>query len=166
MESPSGWSEPGQTPEFDEYTVVLDGCLTVETRDGTFEIEGGQAIHLPAGEWVRYSTPARERRALRVGVHAGVHARDRAPRLRPNSAADRRGEMSLCGIGHAANAVDGIDFVTWVTALPRVQARPVCTRGGAHVLPVSLCRLRECAVQAARLPRAGREPRLRTTLPA
>ena len=45
--------------------------------------------------------------------------------------------MSLCGIGHAANAVDGIDFVTWVTALPRVQARPVCTRGGAHVLPSS-----------------------------
>jgi ethanolamine utilization protein EutQ (cupin superfamily) len=58
MESPSGWSEPGQTPEFDEYTVVLDGCLTVETRDGTFEVEGGQAIHLPAREWVRYSTPA------------------------------------------------------------------------------------------------------------
>jgi ethanolamine utilization protein EutQ (cupin superfamily) len=58
MESPTGWSEPGQTPEFDEYTVVLEGCLTVETRDGTFEIESSQAIHLPGGEWVRYSTPA------------------------------------------------------------------------------------------------------------
>jgi ethanolamine utilization protein EutQ (cupin superfamily) len=58
MESPTGWSEPGQTPEFDEYTVVLDGSLTVETRDGTLDIAAGQAIHLPAGEWVRYSTPA------------------------------------------------------------------------------------------------------------
>jgi ethanolamine utilization protein EutQ (cupin superfamily) len=58
MESPTGWSEPGQTPEFDEYTVVLDGCLTVETRNGTLEVASGQAVHLPAGEWVRYSTPA------------------------------------------------------------------------------------------------------------
>ena len=58
MESPTGWSEPGQTPEFDDYTVVLDGCLTVETRNGTLEIARGQAVHLPAGEWVRYSTPA------------------------------------------------------------------------------------------------------------
>jgi mannose-6-phosphate isomerase-like protein (cupin superfamily) len=58
MESPTGWSEPGQTPEFDEYTVVLDGSLTVETRNGSLEVASGQAVHLPAGEWVRYSTPA------------------------------------------------------------------------------------------------------------
>ncbi|MBL8087539.1 MAG: hypothetical protein JNM85_05630 [Chthonomonas sp.] len=56
MSSPQGWTEPGQTPEFDEYTVVLSGCLTVETRDGVHEVRAGQAIHTPAGEWVRYST--------------------------------------------------------------------------------------------------------------
>ena len=58
MTSPSGWSEPGQTPEFDEYTVVLRGTLHVETRDGAHDIRAGQAIIAPAGEWVRYSTPA------------------------------------------------------------------------------------------------------------
>jgi quercetin dioxygenase-like cupin family protein len=58
MESPSGWSEPGQTPEFDEYTLVLDGELQVETRDGTTAVTAGQAIHAPAGAWVRYSSPA------------------------------------------------------------------------------------------------------------
>ena len=57
MISPGGWSEPGQTPEFDEYTVVLSGELTVETRDATLQIGAGQAISVSAGEWVRYSTP-------------------------------------------------------------------------------------------------------------
>lgn len=56
MASPPGWVEPGQTPEFDEYTVVLGGCLTVETRAGTLEVSAGQAVHCPAGEWVRYSS--------------------------------------------------------------------------------------------------------------
>lgn len=60
MKSPSGWEEPGQTPEFDEYTLVLDGVLTVETKDETFEVVAGQAVHLKAGEWVRYSSPAPE----------------------------------------------------------------------------------------------------------
>jgi ethanolamine utilization protein EutQ (cupin superfamily) len=58
MESPSGWSEPGQTPEFDEYTLVLDGEVQVETRDGTITIRAGEAVHVPAATWVRYSTPA------------------------------------------------------------------------------------------------------------
>lgn len=58
MESPTGWSEPGQRPEFDEYTVVLSGELMVETEDGTFSVSGGQAVHAKPGEWVRYSTPA------------------------------------------------------------------------------------------------------------
>ena len=58
MISPAGWSEPGQTPEFDEYTVVLRGELQVETRAGTHRIPAGQAIHTTAGEWVRYSSPA------------------------------------------------------------------------------------------------------------
>ena len=57
MTSPSGWREPGQTPEFDEYTIVLHGELQVETRDGIHKVTAGQAIIVHAGEWVRYSTP-------------------------------------------------------------------------------------------------------------
>ena len=57
MRSPTGWEEPGQTPEFDEYTVVLAGTLRVESRDGTFDIKAGQAFIAPRGSWVRYSTP-------------------------------------------------------------------------------------------------------------
>ena len=57
MVSPAGWVEPGQTPEFDEYTVVLKGALRVETRDGAIEVAAGQAVVTRAGEWVRYSTP-------------------------------------------------------------------------------------------------------------
>jgi quercetin dioxygenase-like cupin family protein len=60
MVSPAGWSEPGQTPEFDEYTVVLRGQLQVETRDGVHRIAAGQAIIVNRGEWVRYSTPGAE----------------------------------------------------------------------------------------------------------
>jgi mannose-6-phosphate isomerase-like protein (cupin superfamily) len=57
MESPAGWSEPGQTPEFDEYTVVLRGLLRVETSSGSVDVRAGQAIIARRGEWVRYSTP-------------------------------------------------------------------------------------------------------------
>ncbi len=57
MRSPAGWEEPGQTPEFDEYTVVIAGTLRVETAEGTLDIEAGQAIVAPKGEWVRYSSP-------------------------------------------------------------------------------------------------------------
>jgi mannose-6-phosphate isomerase-like protein (cupin superfamily) len=57
MHSPPGWSEPGQQPEFDEYTVVLKGELRVETKNGVLEVKAGQAIIAPRGEWVRYSTP-------------------------------------------------------------------------------------------------------------
>ena len=58
MKSPQGWQEPGQRPEFQEITVVLDGSLIVETEEGTFEVGAGQAIVAEPGEWVRYSTPA------------------------------------------------------------------------------------------------------------
>ena len=58
--SPCGWSEPGQTPEFDEYTIVLRGQLRVETKSGVIDVPAGQAIITPAGEWVRYSTPGPE----------------------------------------------------------------------------------------------------------
>lgn len=58
MESPSGWVEPGQTPQFDEYTLVLEGEVVVESRDAAaLVVRSGQAVHAPAGEWVRYSTP-------------------------------------------------------------------------------------------------------------
>jgi mannose-6-phosphate isomerase-like protein (cupin superfamily) len=60
MTSPCGWSEPGQTPDFDEYTVVLRGRLHVEVKDEEFDVNAGQAIVVQAGQWVRYSTPAPE----------------------------------------------------------------------------------------------------------
>ncbi len=60
MKSPSGWVEPGQTPEFDEYTVVLKGVLRVETKSGALDVAAGQGVHTFKGEWVRYSTPGAE----------------------------------------------------------------------------------------------------------
>jgi ethanolamine utilization protein EutQ (cupin superfamily) len=57
MASPPGWVEPGQTPEFDEYTLVLKGTLRVSHRDGTLDVHAGQAVIARAGEWIRYSTP-------------------------------------------------------------------------------------------------------------
>src|SRR5689334_23101526 len=57
MRSPGGWQEPGQTPEFDEFTVVLRGLLRVEHRSGSFEVRAGQAVIAHRGEWIRYSTP-------------------------------------------------------------------------------------------------------------
>ncbi|MDE3156485.1 MAG: cupin domain-containing protein [Acidobacteriota bacterium] len=57
MTSPPGWEEPAQTPAFDEFTLVLAGLLRVETKQGTIDVHAGQAVHAPAGEWVRYSTP-------------------------------------------------------------------------------------------------------------
>jgi mannose-6-phosphate isomerase-like protein (cupin superfamily) len=58
MQSPAGWREPGQRPEFDEYTVVLRGALTVESESARLTVEAGQAVLVRAGEWVRYSTPS------------------------------------------------------------------------------------------------------------
>jgi mannose-6-phosphate isomerase-like protein (cupin superfamily) len=57
MRSPAGWEEPGQTPEFDEYTLVLEGMLRVESRAGTVDVRADQAVLVRAGEWIRYSTP-------------------------------------------------------------------------------------------------------------
>lgn len=57
MVSPPGWSEPGRTPRFTEYTVVLRGQMRVETRWATYDLHAGQAVVAPAGQWVRYSTP-------------------------------------------------------------------------------------------------------------
>lgn len=57
MRSPQGWREPGQTPEFDEYTIVIAGTLRVETTDETFDVTAGQAVIAERGQWVRYSSP-------------------------------------------------------------------------------------------------------------
>lgn len=57
MRSPGGWEEPGQTPEFDEFTVVLAGRLRLTGRQGDLDVVAGQAVVVAAGEWVRYSTP-------------------------------------------------------------------------------------------------------------
>jgi len=60
MQSPSGWVEPGQTPEFDEYTVILRGMLKVECKEGALEVNAGQGVLTSKGEWIRYSTPGPE----------------------------------------------------------------------------------------------------------
>jgi mannose-6-phosphate isomerase-like protein (cupin superfamily) len=60
MRSPSGWVEPGQRPDFDEYTLVLRGSLRVEGEDGALDVAAGQAVLVRGGEWVRYSTPGPE----------------------------------------------------------------------------------------------------------
>lgn len=57
MVSPGGWVEPGQTPDFDEYTVVLRGTLRVTSKNGDLDVRAGQAVITHAGEWVKYSTP-------------------------------------------------------------------------------------------------------------
>lgn len=57
MRSPGGWVEPGQTPEFDEFTVVLRGTLRVASKEKTIDVRAGEAVIARAGEWVQYSTP-------------------------------------------------------------------------------------------------------------
>lgn len=57
MDSPQGWEEPGQTPEFDEYTIVLKGILKVQTKENLLDVKAGQAIIAKKNEWVKYSTP-------------------------------------------------------------------------------------------------------------
>jgi hypothetical protein len=58
LASPAGWQEPGQTPEFDEFTIVLKGSLRVEYLHGMIDVAAGQAVIAHRGEWVRYSTPS------------------------------------------------------------------------------------------------------------
>jgi mannose-6-phosphate isomerase-like protein (cupin superfamily) len=60
MKSPSGWIEPGQKPEFDEYTFVLKGSLRIETTEKVVEVSAGEAVIVQAGEWIQYSTPGDE----------------------------------------------------------------------------------------------------------
>ena len=60
MRSPAGWTEPGQRPEFDEFTLVLHGELRVEHDAGSITVLAGQAVHTAPGEWIRYSSPGLE----------------------------------------------------------------------------------------------------------
>jgi ethanolamine utilization protein EutQ (cupin superfamily) len=60
MKSPAGWEEPGQTPGFDEYTIVLKGLLRVETKEKIYDIKAGEGIITLKGEWIKYSTPSQE----------------------------------------------------------------------------------------------------------
>ena len=80
MRSPSGWSEPGQRPEFDEFTIVLRGTLVVESAAGRLTVAAGQAVHTSPGEWVRYSTPGPGRCGIHLGLPAGLHPRRGPPR--------------------------------------------------------------------------------------
>ena len=67
MSSPKGWVEPGQKPEFDEYTTVIKGQLHVETESGeTMIVKSGQAVICKAGEWIRYSTPSEDTEYIAV----------------------------------------------------------------------------------------------------
>jgi len=70
MRSPRGWSEPGQTPEFDEYTVVLHGTLHVKLAGESIDVTAGQAIIVPRGQWVQYSTPHSEAEYIAVCLPA------------------------------------------------------------------------------------------------
>lgn len=60
MNSPQGWEEPGQTPDFDEYTLVLRGELMITSKEGNHIVKAGEAVITPKGEWVKYSTPSAE----------------------------------------------------------------------------------------------------------
>jgi mannose-6-phosphate isomerase-like protein (cupin superfamily) len=60
MKSPGGWLEPGQTPEFDEFSIVIHGLLRVTSKEGTFDVGPGQAVIAHRGEWVQYSTPEKD----------------------------------------------------------------------------------------------------------
>lgn len=70
MKSPAGWEEPGQTPEFDEYTIVLKGVLHVRTKEEELIIEAGQAVITSKGEWIKYSTPDQDTEYIAVCLPA------------------------------------------------------------------------------------------------
>lgn len=89
MKSPAGWSEPGQSPDFDEYTLVLRGALRVETRTGTLDVKAGQAIIARRGEWVRYSTLGAEG-AEYVAVCLPAFSQELVQRDESGTVAERR----------------------------------------------------------------------------
>jgi ethanolamine utilization protein EutQ len=79
MRSPQGWVEPGQTPEFDEFTVVLKGTLRVRHKQGEMDVAAGQAVITHRGEWIQYFDASRRRSRIYCGVLTGVFDGDGAP---------------------------------------------------------------------------------------
>jgi mannose-6-phosphate isomerase-like protein (cupin superfamily) len=80
MRSPGGWQEPGQTPEFDEFTVVLKGMLRVEHAGGSLDVRAGKAVLAHRGEWIRYGTPEAEGAEYIAVCLPAFFARHRSPR--------------------------------------------------------------------------------------
>ena len=110
MRSPSGWVEPGQTPQFAEYTVVLRGVLRVNTKGGSFDVPAGEAIVTQPGEWVQYSTPGPEvrvHRSLRPCLLAGC-----GPSRRRRIEIESRPRRQRC---HVAKAADQYTTERWQT---------------------------------------------------
>ncbi len=70
MHSPQGWVEPGQTPEFDEFTLVIEGCLHVKTKDSEYDVKAGQCIVISKNEWVQYSSPGSDAKYVSVCLPA------------------------------------------------------------------------------------------------
>lgn len=89
MVSPAGWLEPGQRPEFTEITVVLRGCLRVESEGGALEVRAGQAVIAEPGEWIRYGSPHAEG-AEYVAVCLPAFSPDTVHRDADATASDRR----------------------------------------------------------------------------
>jgi mannose-6-phosphate isomerase-like protein (cupin superfamily) len=86
MRSPAGWEEPGQEPEFEEYTIVLRGCLRVHHREGVFDVTAGQTVITHPGEWVRYSTPDEDTEYIAVCLPAfSLETVHRDKKLSPES---------------------------------------------------------------------------------
>ena len=127
MRSPAGWAEPGQRPEFDEYTIVLAGAMRVETEGGTLDVAAGQAVLVRAGEWVRYSTPEgaeyvsvclpafspqtvhRDRGAAGAGAGDPLRADDRGARRRHRPGAPARGARRAVRAGAVTSSPAGAE---------------------------------------------------------
>ena len=85
MRSPAGWYEPAQTPEFEEYTIVLRGCLRVSHEQGVLEVTAGQAVIAHPGEWIQYSTPDEDTEYIAICLPAfSLATVHRNPELQPS----------------------------------------------------------------------------------
>jgi mannose-6-phosphate isomerase-like protein (cupin superfamily) len=70
MRSPAGWTEPAQTPEFEEFTIVIKGCLRVSHQQGILDVAAGQAVIAHPGEWIQYSTPEQDTEYIAICLPA------------------------------------------------------------------------------------------------
>ena len=134
MTSPSGWQEPAQTPEFDEATLVLRGCLHIDGPDGAFDVKAGEAVLARAGETVRYSTPSPEG-AEYVAVCVPAFSPDRVHRYEgpeDNSQSCLRTVSVLASVGHVRSSVTELVDQAWGDVVSTIELDPVyhgATRG-------------------------------------